>query len=65
MSLPKFITLGGKVYRWRDVLRLRREQAKEAKQPQPTLFPMREDSRPASQTTVAGRYNEPTLFKVD
>ena len=66
MSLPKFITLDGKVYRWRDVLRLRREQAREAKQPQQqTLFALKEDSRPASQRTAAGRYSEPTLFKVD
>jgi len=64
MGLPKFITLGDKVYRWRDVLRLRREQAKEAKRPQQeTLFPLVEDSRPATQRTASGRYEQPLLFK--
>jgi hypothetical protein len=65
MSL-KTVVLDGKTWRWRDVLRLRREQAKEAKRPQQeTLFPLKEDSRPVSQRTAAGRYESPTLFKVD
>jgi hypothetical protein len=34
-------------------------------QNQLTLFELKQDKRPASQTTVAGRYQQPTLFKVD
>lgn len=66
MGLPKFIILEGKTYRWRDILRLRREQAREDRQPkQQVLFVLHDDSRPASQRTPEGRYTEPTLFKVD
>ena len=61
----KYIEIDGKRYAWREVLKLRRDQRKQARQSQLTLFDLREDSRPASQSTVAGRYNEPTLFKVD
>ena len=59
-----FIEIDGKRYAWRDILRLRREQ-RQAKSTQPTLFPLREDSRPATQRTADGRFSEPTLFKVD
>ena len=59
------IEIGGKRYEWREVLKLRREQQKAERQPQATLFELREDSRPASQNTASGRYAEPTLFKVD
>jgi hypothetical protein len=62
----KFIEIDGKRYAWKDIVRLRREQI-EAKRhvQQPTLFEVRNDSRPASQQTARGRYEEPTLFKVD
>jgi hypothetical protein len=59
------VEIAGKRYLWRDVLKLRREQLKTARQPQPTLFELKSDSRPASQKTVAGRYSESTLFEVD
>ena len=59
------VEIDGKRYLWRDILKARREQVKAAKQPQATLFELKEDRRPASQTTGAGRYSEPTLFKVD
>ena len=65
MGVPKFIEIDGKRYAWREIVRLRREQREQSRQNQLTLFDLREDSRPASQTTVAGRYSEPTLFKVD
>lgn len=66
MSL-KFITMpDGSRYRWKEILRLRREQEKAARQPsQEPLFPLHDDSRPVSQRTTAGRYQEPTMFKVD
>ncbi len=62
---PAFIVIDGKRYLWRDILKLRREQKKATRQRQLILFDLREDSRPASQRTVEGRYSEPTLFRID
>lgn len=56
------IEIEGKRYLWRDVLKLRRDQAKAQRQPQLTLFEMKVDSRPPSQKTVDGRFEEPSLF---
>ena len=61
MARPRFIVIDGKRYLWRDVLALRRAQAL-PKAEQPTLFPVLEDSRPASACSAAGRYREPGLF---
>ena len=61
----RFIEIDGKRYAWRDIVALRREQAKRERQPQPTLFEIKEDARPASQRKAAGRYAEPTLFDGD
>jgi hypothetical protein len=61
MSL-KTIEIGGIRYRWREILRLRREQARAARQPQPTLFPLKDDARPAEHRTASGRYESPSLF---
>jgi hypothetical protein len=44
-----FIVIDGKRYAWKDILRLRREQRKAARQPQLTLFELKEDYRPESQ----------------
>ena len=64
--MVKFIELDGKRYAWSELLRLRREQQKAARQPQQAaLFETYDDSRPVSQQTASGRYAEPTLFKVD
>jgi hypothetical protein len=60
-----FIVIDGKRHAWKDILRLRREQRKAARQPQLTLFELKDDSRPATQRTAAGRFTEPTLFKAD
>jgi hypothetical protein len=62
---PAFIIIDGKRYAWRDILKLRREQKKAARQPQLALFELKEDSRPASQRTAEGRYTEPMLFQLD
>ena len=62
MNASRFIVIEGKRYLWRDVLRIRQDQRKAAKKEQPTLFPLKEDVRPPSQQTAAGRYQEPTLF---
>jgi hypothetical protein len=61
----KTIEIDGKKYDWKEIRRLRREQIQAARKPQPTLFEMHEDTRPASQQTAEGRLQSPTLFKVD
>jgi len=63
MSAPRFIEIDGKRYLWRDLVNLRREQRAAARRgEQPALFELREDCRPASERTAAGRYREPSLF---
>ena len=62
----KFIDIDGKRYAWKDILHLRRKQWEAQRRvQQPTLFELRDDCRPESQQTAAGRYEEPTLFPVD
>ena len=58
---PKFLIIEGKRIAWRDILKMRLEQRQQQPQ-QPTLFTLKEDVRPASQHTAAGRYAEPLLF---
>jgi hypothetical protein len=60
-----FVVIDGKRYLWKDILKLRREQRKTARQRQLTLFELKDDSRPASQRTAEGRFTQPTLFGVD
>lgn len=63
MALPKFIDLDGKRVLWRDLLQKRREQlAAVAKTEQPPLFEMKEDHRPITDRSAAGRFLEPSLF---
>lgn len=63
MKKHGFILIDGRRYLWRDILELRRRQLEEAaKVQQMTLFELRDDSRPASERTAAGRYAEPTLL---
>jgi hypothetical protein len=59
----KSIEIDGKKYQWRDLLKLRREQRKAARQAQPVLFELQDDERPKSQRTASSRYEEPTLFE--
>ena len=42
MALPRYIEIDGRRYLWRDLVALRRAQATPA-EPQPALFPLRED----------------------
>jgi hypothetical protein len=58
----KFILLDGKRYLWADILKLRREQLKAARQKQPALFELQDDARAKSQRTASGRLEEPMLF---
>ena len=62
--MSRYIIIDGKRYSWRDILALRREQRQPAL-PQPTLFELKDDSRPAAARTANGRYAEPTLFDGD
>ena len=65
MALPKFIDIDGRRFVWRDLLQRRREQlVAAAKVEQPVLFELKEDRRPASQRSAAGRYREPSLFSL-
>jgi hypothetical protein len=64
MAAPRHITIEGRQFLWRDVLTLRREQRKAARQhDQPALFEMRDDHRPKTQTTASERYCQPLLFE--
>ena len=58
----RFIEIDGKRYLWRDILLRRREQVRRERQPQATLFELKEDARPVSQRSAARRFAEPTLF---
>lgn len=58
----RFIEIGGVRYSWSEILQRRREQKKKARQPQPTLFPLKEDSRPPTQRDASSRFAEPTLL---
>ena len=62
MSAPKFIVIEGKRIAWRDLLKLRREQRRQARSAQLTLFELKEDARPHAERTASGRYHEPSLF---
>ena len=65
MSRPDKIVIGGRAYRWRDIVELRRQQLeawKAARPEQPALFALKVDSRPATDRTAAGRYREPSLL---
>ena len=62
MSFPKTIEINGQRFLWRDLLKMRREQRKVVRTAQPALFDLHDDSRPAPERTVDGRYREPSLF---
>ena len=65
MPAPKFIDIDGKRFVWRELLQRRREQlAAAARVEQPALFELKQDCRPPSERTAAGRYSEPSLFSL-
>ena len=59
--VPRYIIIDGKRHVWRDILALRREQRR-LPPSQPTLFELKQDSRPASQREAGGRLLQPLLF---
>jgi hypothetical protein len=60
--VPRYIVIDGKRHAWRDILALRREQRR-LPPSQATPFELRDDARPPTERTAAGRYLEPTLFE--
>jgi hypothetical protein len=65
MFKPDTILIGGHAYSWQEVCELRRRQLEAWKAAQPrqlALFELKDDSRPPSERTAAGRYAEPTLL---
>jgi hypothetical protein len=66
MSTPPFIELEGRLYRWRDIVALRKAQLAATRSvEQLALFELRDDCRPSTDRTAAGRYREPSLFADD
>jgi hypothetical protein len=59
------VLVDGRAYSWKRLCELRRAQleaARKARGSQPALFELREDCRPGSERTAAGRFTEPSLF---
>lgn len=65
MAKPDTLIVDGHAFSWQRLLELRRQQleAWHAEQcRQLALFELKEDCRPESERTAAGRFLEPTLF---
>jgi hypothetical protein len=66
MSRAPFIVIDGRLYRWKDILDLRRAQlaaAGAAEASQLALFAtLHDDRRPPAERTASGRYLQPGLF---
>ena len=67
MSRAPFIVIDGRLYRWKDILELRRAQlaaAGAAEASQLALFAtLHDDRRPPAERTASGRYLQPCLFE--
>ena len=67
MTRAPFILIDGKLYRWKDILELRRAQlaaAGAAQASQLALFAtLHDDRRPPAERTASGRYLQPGLFE--
>ncbi len=67
MSRAPFIVIDGRLYRWKDILDLRRAQlaaAGAAEASQLALFAtLHDDRRPPCERTASGRYLQPGLFE--
>jgi hypothetical protein len=66
MTRAPFLVIDGKLYRWKDILELRRAQlaaAGAAQASQQALFAtLHDDRRPPAERTASGRYLQPGLF---
>jgi hypothetical protein len=66
MAKPDVTLIGCHAYRWQRICELRGQQLEvwNAAQPrQLALFELKDDRRPASERSAAGRYAEPTFFE--
>jgi hypothetical protein len=67
MSRAPFLVIDGRLYRWKDILELRRAQlsaAGAAEASQLALFAtLHDDRRPPAERTASGRYMQPCLFE--
>jgi hypothetical protein len=67
MAKPDTLVIDGHGYSWQQLCELRRQQLeawKAAQSRQLALFDLKDDCRPATERTAAGRYAEPTFFAV-
>jgi hypothetical protein len=65
MAKPDILIVDGHAFSWQRLCELRRQQLearKAAEARQLALFDLKDDCRPATERTAAGRYAEPTLF---
>jgi hypothetical protein len=65
MAKPDTIVIDGHAFSWQRLMELRRRQLEAWKAErcrQLALFELKDDRRPASERTAAGRYSQPTLF---
>jgi hypothetical protein len=65
MAKPDTIVINGHGYSWQQLCELRRQQLeawRAAQHRQLSLFDLKDDCRPATERTAAGRYAEPTFF---
>jgi hypothetical protein len=67
MTRAPFILINGRLYRWKDILELRRAQlaaAGAAQASQLALFAtLHDDRQPPAERTASGRYLQPSLFE--
>jgi hypothetical protein len=67
MTRAPFIAIDGRLYRWKDILELRRAQlaaAGAAEASQLALFAtLHDDRRPPYERTASARYLQPSLFE--
>jgi hypothetical protein len=65
MAKPDILVVDGRAFSWRQISELRRQQLeawKAAEARQLALFELKDDCRPATERTAAGRYQEPSLL---
>jgi hypothetical protein len=65
MAKPDILVVDGQAFSWQRLCELRRQQLearKAAEARQLALFDLKDDRRPATERTAAGRYQEPSLF---
>jgi len=65
MAKPDIVLVDGHAFSWQRLCKLRRQQLEAIQAAQPrqlALFELKDDCRPATERTAAGRYAEPTFF---